>query len=78
MRGLTKTAPDGADTQTDGHGDSMTNLAQRGRVGENPQKKLRRLVFDQRSPVHPVSESRGSRTSVTEEQTKNAFIHKRG
>ena len=38
MRGLKKTAPDGADTQTyihtDGHGDSRTNSAQRGRVGE--------------------------------------------
>ena len=39
MRGLKKTAPDGADrhtdTQTDGHGNSMTNSVQRGRVGEN-------------------------------------------
>ena len=39
MRGLKKTAPDGANRQTnrqtDGHGDSMTNSAQRGRVGEN-------------------------------------------
>ena len=35
MRGLEKTAPDGADTHTDGHGDSMTNSAQWGRVGEN-------------------------------------------
>ena len=34
-----KTAPNGADTKTDiltnGHGDSMTNSVQRGRVGEN-------------------------------------------
>ena len=43
MRGLKKTAPVGADKQTDrqtdrqthGHGDSMTNSAQWGRVGEN-------------------------------------------
>ena len=43
MRGLKKTALDGADrhtdkqtdTQTDRHGDSMTNSAQWGRVGEN-------------------------------------------
>ena len=38
MRGLKKTALNGADgqtdKQTDGHGDSKTNLAQRGRVGE--------------------------------------------
>ena len=26
---------DGTDTHTDGHGDSMTNSAQWGRVGEN-------------------------------------------
>ena len=36
-----KTAPDGANRQThrhtDGHGDSMTNSAQWGRVGENRQ-----------------------------------------
>ena len=30
-----KTAPDGAHIHTDGHGDSMTNSAQWGRVGEN-------------------------------------------
>ena len=39
MRGLKKTASNGADAQTDrqthGHGDSMTNSAQWGRVGEN-------------------------------------------
>ena len=35
MRGLKKTAPDGTEPQTSGHGDSMTNSAQRGRVGEN-------------------------------------------
>ena len=39
MRGLKKTAPDGADRQTDkekhGHGNSMTNLAKWGQVGEN-------------------------------------------
>ena len=39
MRGLEKTALDGADRQTDrhtdGHGDSMANSAQWGRVGEN-------------------------------------------
>ena len=43
MRGLDKTALDGANKQTDrqtdistdGHGDSMTNSAQWGRVGEN-------------------------------------------
>ena len=37
--GLLKTAHDGADrqtdTHTDGHGDSMTNSAQRGQVGEH-------------------------------------------
>ena len=27
-----------------------------------------RLVFDQSSPVHPVSESRGDSLSVTQEQ----------
>ena len=36
MRGLKKTAPDGAhkqtDTQTDGHGESMTNSAQWGEL----------------------------------------------
>ena len=31
MRGLKKNAPDGAHTQTFGHGDSMTELAQGGR-----------------------------------------------
>ena len=41
MRGLEKkTALDGVDThthrQTHGHGDSMNNSAQWGRVGENP------------------------------------------
>ena len=43
MRGLKRTAPDGADRQTnrqtdkqtDGHGYSMTESAQRGQVGEN-------------------------------------------
>ena len=35
MRGLEKTAPDGADRHLHGHGDSMTNSAQWGRVGEN-------------------------------------------
>ena len=50
MRGLKKTAPNGADRQTDihtdRHGDSMTNSAQRGRVGENvsPQELLQRVV----------------------------------
>ena len=34
MGGLEKTALDGADISTDGHGDSMTNSAQWGRVGE--------------------------------------------
>ena len=33
------------DTQTDGHGDSMTNSAQRGRVGENPVLKILFLNF---------------------------------
>ena len=39
MRGLKKTSPDGAHTHrhTDGHGNSMTNFAQWGRLGE---KKL--------------------------------------
>ena len=40
MRGLKKTAPDGADRHTDGHGDSMTNSAQWGRVGEKEQHAL--------------------------------------
>ena len=31
------------DTQTDGHGDSMTNLAQWGRVAENNEKVLLRF-----------------------------------
>ena len=35
MRSLKKTAPDGTHKHTDGHGDSMTNSAQRDRVGEN-------------------------------------------
>ena len=35
MRGLKKTAPDGANRQTHGYGDSMTNFDQRGQVGEN-------------------------------------------
>ena len=34
MRGLKKTAPDGADRHLHGRGDSMTNSAQWGRVGE--------------------------------------------
>ena len=38
MRGLEKTAPDGADGQTDGHGDSKTNSAQRTQVGEKLEK----------------------------------------
>ena len=33
--------------------------------------QLRRLVFDQSSPVHPVSESRGGSMSVTDERTKD-------
>ena len=41
MRGLEKNALEGTniqtDTQTNGHGDSMTNSAQWGRVGENLQ-----------------------------------------
>ena len=51
MRGLKKTAPDGADKQTNrptdkqtdrqthGHGDSMTNSAHWGRVGEKSVQK---------------------------------------
>ena len=43
MRGLKKTAPDGADrqkdTQTHGHGNSITELAQWGRFNENTKKK---------------------------------------
>ena len=35
-----KTAPDGADTHSHGHGDSMTNSAQWGRVGEKKDKKV--------------------------------------
>ena len=35
MRGLKKTAPDGAQPPTDGHGDSMTESAQLGRFSEN-------------------------------------------
>ena len=34
MRGLKKTASDGANRQTDGHGDSMTESAQWGRFSE--------------------------------------------
>ena len=41
IRGLKKTAPDGADTLTDGHGDSMTEWAQWGGCSEkNEDKKL--------------------------------------
>ena len=51
MRGLEKkTAPDGADrhtdTQTEGHGNSMTNSAQRGQVGENVVKKSYSRFYD--------------------------------
>ena len=35
IRGLGKTAPDGADTHTHGHGDSMTESAQWGQFSEN-------------------------------------------
>ena len=35
MRGLKKTAHNGADIQKDGHGDSMTDLAQWGPFSEN-------------------------------------------
>ena len=35
MRGLEKNCTDGADRHTHGHGHSMTNSAQWGRVGEN-------------------------------------------
>ena len=36
---------------------------------------MRRLVFDQSSPVHPVSESRGGPLSVTEhERTKEILM----
>ena len=35
MRGLKKTAPDGTNKQTNGHGDSMTESAQWGRFNEN-------------------------------------------
>ena len=35
MRGLKKSAPDGAEPQTHEHGNSMTDLAQGGRFSEN-------------------------------------------
>ena len=35
------------------------------------EKKKRSLVFDQKTPVHPVSESRGGITSVTNTHTQN-------
>ena len=31
---------------------------------------MRRLVFDQSSPVHPISESRGGSTSVTKSEVR--------
>ena len=32
---------------------------------------LGKLIFDQKSPVHPVSESMGGSTSVAEERTED-------
>ena len=47
MRGLTKNTSDGADRQTDkdtdGHGDSMTESAQRGRFSEKHHSGCNRL-----------------------------------
>ena len=40
-----KTAPDGAHRQTSGHGDSMTNSAQWGRVGEKENCGCLLLLF---------------------------------
>ena len=36
--------------------------------------QFRRLVFNQRSPVHPVSESRGGSTSVTKSKEKTEIL----
>ena len=69
------------DRQTDGHGDSMIESAQRAdsaKILRIEKVKMlcsyfchiRRFVFDQSSLVHPVSESRGGgSTSLTYERT---------
>ena len=44
MRGLRKTPSDGANRHTDGHGDSMTELAQWGRFSENSVFQMFRLL----------------------------------
>ena len=50
MRGLKKTAPDGAhrqtDKQTDGHADSKTNSAQRGRVGDKQKQNKKQVSIE--------------------------------
>ena len=45
MRGLKKSAPDGAYTHTDGHGDSMTESAHWGQLSENVSKMFKFNFF---------------------------------